>query len=53
MILFMANYGLETYCLFIYSHHVVGAQLCLLSSVDAQTVALKQVYGKIARHYSR
>jgi len=26
--------------------HLVGAQLCLLSSVDAHTVALKPVMGK-------
>jgi len=34
--------------------HLVGAQLCRLSPVDAHTVAVKPVmYEKIARHYSR
>jgi len=31
----------------------VGAQLCRLSPVDAHTVALKPIHGKITRHYSR
>jgi len=33
--------------------HVVGAQLCWLSPVDAHTVTLKPVPEKITKHYSR
>jgi len=33
--------------------HLVGAQLCGLSPVDAHTVALKIVHAKMTRHYSR
>jgi len=30
---------------------VVGAQLCILSPVNAHAVAMKPVYEKITRHY--
>jgi len=33
--------------------YVVGAQKCRLATVDAHTVALQSIHGKITRNYSR